>query len=1000
MNSFFNKFGISRTIFLFLFIAAAAFLVANQQELSAQDDFDSKGKQFWLTFPPNYHNNSSFNSNTDGVYIFIASDVPTKGTIRSTNYLGVSDVLDFEITDPSQIYVYKRRSVEYELRGYIFLGNDNNRNNSEQIARQSFYIETEEDVTIYAHSQAQMTSDATLLLPQDVLGKEYIVMSYNSDGRFSGYEESDQSTASQFAIIASENNTHVQILPSEPTKFHNLDEQNIILDAGESYLVQAKITFSNRNTDLSGTYISADKPVAVFGSQQRSLLPISIEYSGSSRDYLLEQMLPINTWGTNSILIPFPKSIDEDKDGSDLYRIAAASNNTTITLNGGAPINLNRGEYIERKLNAPVNVQSDGKILSILYKKTSKSSNQYSRFSDPLAMLMPPVEQYMDNYKVINIQADEGGDNIYEMQYLTVVIPDDAINSLKIDGQAPSTNFDPIPGTEYYYSHIESSDGTHTLTADRAFGLCVVGYGVANSYGYIGGLAMNRLDNTPPAISGISRCYSFDGVSSDSLEGESRLIRVETNTKRNINIDINIDKFTPPARIVNYHVQLINQFEDGFFAITAEDSSGHEVEYENDIPGFTVNIKKQNITEDDPLRITEKVSTQRDYCRKYTLTNYGKFQHIIDNFKARNNIEIRVNYSMPFTILPGGTVDVDICYRSDVPLKLTDTVYISEECGDRNLIIYDLEFIPDTSNPQITYESDSCNTFLDIIITDSLSFDRGLAEYFINKSDNCLVEELSRSDKIMTLKLTVLDNRQDAIYDIRILDSSGHETIFSDTIPGFTLSLPDMSDTVNVHDFGVFDIGTVVCDTIKIHNYGLFAIDIDDPFIYNNNRFSMPQSQFPITVSPGEFSDLTICYRPGVAAQIDRDTILISALCDQLIVPVLGEGDTLFYDGDSRCDVPVKLTAYEIPDDFFLKQSLPHPVVNQASIRFGLPENSEIELVIYDIYGNRRKTLATGIIDLGVHQVNFAVDNLSSGTYICILKTKSGSKSELLIISK
>jgi hypothetical protein len=556
MNSFFNIFGISRTVFLFLLSAVAALFVTDLQELSAQEDFDSKGKQFWLTFPPNYHNNSSFSSNSDGVYIFIASDLPTKGTIRATNYLGVSDVMNFEITDPSQIYVYKRRSVEYELRGYIFLGDNNKRNNSEQIARQSFYIETEDDVTVYAHSQAQMTSDATLLLPQDVLGKEYIVMSYNSDGRYSGYQESDQSTASQFAIIASEDNTQVQIIPSEPTKYHDLDEQNIILDAGESYLVQAKITFNNRNTDLSGTYISSDKPVAVFVSQLRSLQPINFAYSGSSGDYLLEQMLPINTWGSNSLLVPFPKSVDEDSGGSDLYRIAVASNNTTITLNGGAPINLNRGEYIERELKVPVSVQSDGKILSILYKKTSKSTDQSSNSSDPLAMLMPPVEQYMDNYKVINIQAQEGSNDIYEMQYLTVIIPDDAINSLMIDGQVPIANFDPIPGTEYYYSHIVSSDGTHTLTADRAFGLCVVGYGVANSYGYIGGLAMNSLDATPPDIDGIRRCYSFDGVSSDSLEGESRLTIVETNPQRNINVDINIDKFTPPARVVNYHVSL------------------------------------------------------------------------------------------------------------------------------------------------------------------------------------------------------------------------------------------------------------------------------------------------------------------------------------------------------------------------------------------------------------------------------------------------------------
>jgi hypothetical protein len=73
---------------------------------------------------------------------------------------------------------------------------------------------------------------------------------------------------SQFAIVATENNTEVNILPSVHTTKNQANQlYNVRLNRGEVYQVVARNDPSNK-CDLSGSIIKANKKIAVFSGHQ------------------------------------------------------------------------------------------------------------------------------------------------------------------------------------------------------------------------------------------------------------------------------------------------------------------------------------------------------------------------------------------------------------------------------------------------------------------------------------------------------------------------------------------------------------------------------------------------------------------------------------------------------------------------------------------------------------------------------------------------------------
>ncbi len=501
--------------FLYLIISLWVGMVSAYSVSPAQGSIDSKGTDFWLTFMPNFHQKDKNNKdrNNDSLFIFIASGSPTQGTITYKNRSGNVFQNSFSITDTNQMYTFSVAYSGYELEGRNNSGlSFINNSQVETIAPQSFHITSENEVTVYALSQAIMTSDAFLTLPTDALGTEYYVMSYNSDGAvLANNSLSFQSTPSECAIVATDNNTVIHIIPKASTGAGKSGPRDITLNTGEVYLIQAEVTQFNLRGDLTGTNITSSKPIAVFAGHQRSKIPLENAALLNSRDFLCEQMPPVSTWGKNYFITPYPQSNNVAKIGYDIYRVLASTDNTVISLNGNAITRLNKGEFYQAPLTQAGFISASTPVLVAQFKKTSQDVQSFNDVaSDPFMMIIPPREQYLKRYRCTNAQVlNQSASNVtYTEQYMTIIVPKYALDSVKIDGNriqpfrtddvpfVPSANF----CTPYVYAWLAVADGVHSIEAGVPFGLLVYGYGAANSYGYVGGMALNN-DNRTTAVS-------------------------------------------------------------------------------------------------------------------------------------------------------------------------------------------------------------------------------------------------------------------------------------------------------------------------------------------------------------------------------------------------------------------------------------------------------------------------------------------------------------------
>lgn len=71
-----------------------------------------------------------------------------------------------------------------------------------------------------------------------------------------------------------------------------------------------------------------------------------------------------------------------------------------------------------------------------------------------------------------------------------------------------------------------------------------------------------------------------------------------------------------------------------------------------------------------------------------------------------------------------------------------------------------------------------------------------------------------------------------------------------------------------------------------------------------------------------------------------------------------------------------------IPDNYSLTQNYPNPFNPSTKIHFSVPEQSFVELMVYDILGNEITTLVSDTYSAGEYSVDFIADNLPAGVYL------------------
>lgn len=106
---------------------------------------------------------------------------------------------------------------------------------------------------------------------------------------------------------------------------------------------------------------------------------------------------------------------------------------------------------------------------------------------------------------------------------------------------------------------------------------------------------------------------------------------------------------------------------------------------------------------------------------------------------------------------------------------------------------------------------------------------------------------------------------------------------------------------------------------------------------------------------------------------------------------VIVTGDYIISSGESNP---------ELIRDYSLGQNFPNPFNPITTIKYSLPEKSNIELSIFDITGRVISVLDKGVKEKGIYEVKFDAGRLPSGIYFYRLKSESIIITKKLVVIK
>ncbi len=328
------------------------------------------------------------------------------------------------------------------------------------------------------------SNDASLLIPTNALGKQYIILSWptigqNSDG---------QLLASTFTIVATESGeTVVDVTPSATVAF---GPQVPGLAAGASHtwtLTQGQVLNIEAvatGGDLTGSIVTADKRIVVFGGHVCATVPVNI----SACDHLEQQLPPISAWGKRYLV---PKTFKRGLSG-DIVRVLASEDGTSIAVKGttvSIPV-LNRGKFYEFEILKDTELSSNKPFLVGQYLEGQDApggilSSNNANIGDPTFMVGVSLEQFRTEYVFLVPPK-------YKQSYISILAKTGA--SVTLDGGllTPSI-FRPMPSGDYIVATVPMRSGSHTLSSTDRAGLLVYGWDQYVSYGYPGGMNVETL---------------------------------------------------------------------------------------------------------------------------------------------------------------------------------------------------------------------------------------------------------------------------------------------------------------------------------------------------------------------------------------------------------------------------------------------------------------------------------------------------------------------------
>ena len=455
----------------------------------------TQGKEFWLSFMQN-----GFRNHPDGYWIttqvLISAKRDCTGTV-SNPLTGWSESFSVHANSITTIDIP-------EVQGY------HGETEYETITNKAIKVVSTDTISVYCTNIAHVSFDASFVLPVGSLGDEYIIQSYDQSiaGSINDYVTSNETSA--FLIVATENNTVIDITPSCNTLGGHLAGQTytITMNQGETY--QVRSTRSGTARDLSGTHVvAADcKRIAVFNGNTLTCIPITM---GNGYDHIVEQAMPLRSWGKNFVVT---SSLNRNRD---FIKITSSANDNVITMNGEPLVTLQAYQsYTFYMLESDHScfIAATQPCAVYLYNNSSYDQNPLGGLGDPTMVWIAPVEQRINeitfttfNNSNINITAHS----------VNLIVNTEDIAEVYLDGQQISPLlFTRVNGNnDYSYVRQNISHGVHHIECAHGFNAHVYGFGQAKGYAYLVGsnakdLSANITINNLSVQAGDSYSYCVD----------------------------------------------------------------------------------------------------------------------------------------------------------------------------------------------------------------------------------------------------------------------------------------------------------------------------------------------------------------------------------------------------------------------------------------------------------------------------------------------------------
>lgn len=389
--------------------------------------------------------------------------------------------------------------------------------------RMAFRVGSNVPVTAYQFNPLEnvgvFSNDASLLLPVNTAGTDYLVMSRG--------QSFDTLKGFMTVVGVSDAPAEVTVRVSARTQ---AGEGIPALEPGDSYTTTLRrFEVLNLQTnfigaDLTGSRVTSDRPVIVYAGSEAANAPstslcdrqsFTCEQDGQTdcrctpeegdscspdakcsqfitccADHLEQQMFPVTAWGSSFVAVR-----SEPRGGElDVWRILAGTDGTEVILSppvAEVPA-LDAGEFYEFETGADFVIDASSPILVGQFLAAQDAPGpgrdaQDAGTGDPAFILAVPQRQFRPDYVFLAPDA-------YAADYVSIAY--NRSTGARLDNRPlediSNADISDIPGTPWTAARIPISDGTHTLNCEDDCSVMVHGYDQFVSYGYPGGL--NLLD--------------------------------------------------------------------------------------------------------------------------------------------------------------------------------------------------------------------------------------------------------------------------------------------------------------------------------------------------------------------------------------------------------------------------------------------------------------------------------------------------------------------------